>query len=182
MPGKDREASADKQKSVKGNLAQSRSKAPSRSQADLDILHVRRVVAGNPNTPMTVLARLAEDSNPVIRRHVAENPRTPPDILTGLATDHDLDVRLAVAENSNAPPDTLSLLASDNNVDVRFGVAENPHMPEDILVGLTNDENPYVRYRAIKTLQILMPGANVGLQYGSQLLTSHQFPHENCGK
>jgi hypothetical protein len=124
---------------------------------EFDDVHVRRVVAGNPNTPEQVLGRLAEDSISIIRRHVAENPRTPSEILRRLAADTDLDVRLAVAENSNTPQDTLSLLAIDNNVDVRYGVAENPHMPEKILVALTKDDNPYVRCRALKTLQMLSP-------------------------
>ena len=123
-------------------------------------VHVRRVVAGNPNTPEQVLSRLAGDAVSIIRRHVAENPRTPKDVLTRLAGDPDLDVRLAVAENSNTPPETLSLLASDNDVDVRYGVAENPHMPEQILLDLTKDDNPYVRCRALKTLQMLSPQAH----------------------
>jgi len=125
------------------------------AQSEFDILHVRRVVAGNPNTPTQVLARLARDHFSVIRRHVAENPRTPPDVLRQLAQDHDMDVRLAVADNIHTPPDTLALLATDESIDVRYDLAENRHLPHQVLVDLANDENPYVRFRAIKTLQLI---------------------------
>jgi len=127
------------------------------SNQQFDIYHVRRVVAGNPNTPKQVLSRLAGDQIPGIRRRVAENPRTPLDVLTQLAQDRDSDVRLAVAENPNTPPEILGMLSEDEDVDVRYGVAENPHMPEDILFKLSEDDNPYIRCRALKTLQMMAP-------------------------
>jgi hypothetical protein len=132
-------------------------KKPLSAQSEFDILHVRRVVAGNPNTPTQVLARLAYDHFSVIRRHVAENPRTSPDVLRQLAKDHDMDVRLAVADNLHTPPDALSLLATDPSIDVRYDLAENRHLPHQVLVELAQDENPYVRFRAIKTLQAISP-------------------------
>lgn len=124
---------------------------------EFDVLHVRRVVAGNPNTPQLVLSRLADDSTPHIRRRVAENPKTPSEVLNRLARDAHSDVRLAVAENPSTPPEVLSWLATDEDMDVRYGVAENPHMPEDILLKLSEDDNPYIRCRALKTLQMLDP-------------------------
>jgi hypothetical protein len=124
---------------------------------DFDIYHVRRVVAGNPNTPKQVLERLAADTMPNIRRRTAENPRTPIEILTRLASDDHCDVRLAVAENPHTPPEVLAMLGNDEDADVRYGVAENPHMPENILLKLSEDDNPYVRCRALKTLQMLAP-------------------------
>lgn len=127
------------------------------SASDAEVMQIRRVVAGNPNTPRPVLMRLAEDSSEAIRRAVAENPRTPAETLKKLAYDKCAEVRLAVAENKHAPAETLGGLADDPSVDVRFGVAESPHMPQDILIALARDENPYVRCRAIKTLQMLAP-------------------------
>ncbi len=124
------------------------------SQGNIDTLHVRKVVARNPNTPKQVLAKLIEDSDSNVRHGIASNPKTDSDLLQKLAFDIDKDVRLAVAENPNTPPVTLSLLSDDEDVDVRFGVAENPHMPEKILLKLAHDENAYVRCRALKTLQI----------------------------
>jgi hypothetical protein len=122
-----------------------------------DVIHVRRVVAGNPNTPKQILEKLAGDDFPAIRRRTAENPNTPIVVLNKLAADPHSDVRLAVAENLSTPQETLAVLAFDEDMDVRYGVAENPHMPEEILVQLCEDENPYIRCRALKTLQMLSP-------------------------
>ena len=135
-----------------------------KNELDSEILQVRRVVAGNPNTPKQVLARLAVDDSAAIRRAVAENPRTPVDILKTMVTDSDYEVRLAVAENSNTPADSLTLLASDKSADVRYGVAESPHMPEQILIDLAHDENPYIRCRALKTLQMMAPDLQARLK------------------
>lgn len=132
---------------------------------ELDIYHVRRVVAGNPNTPKQVLARLATDTLPHIRRRVAENPKAPVDVLMILAYDQDPDVRLGVAENASTPPEVLKILASDEDADVRFGVAENPHMPEEILLLLCEDDNPYIRCRALKTMQMLAPDVQWRLRH-----------------
>lgn len=118
---------------------------------------VRRVVAGNPNTPKQILMRLASEDSHDIRRSVAENPKSPVEVLRDLSRDTHVDVRLAVAENPNTPSDTLCILATDADVDVRYGVAENPHMPESILFQLSQDENPYIRCRALKTMQMLAP-------------------------
>jgi len=145
-----------------------RDKKPLSAQSEFDILHVRRVVAGNPNTPTQVLARLARDHFSVIRRHVAENPRTPPDVLRDLAHDQDMDVRLAVADNVHTPPDTLALLATDPSIDVRYDLAENRHLPHQVLLELAKDENPYVRFRAIKTLQAINPDTKCRAQLPAQ--------------
>lgn len=132
---------------------------------DADIVHVRKVVAGNPNTPLSVLSRLAADHRNSIRRSVAENPKTPVDLLEKLSSDYCPDVRLGVAENPHTPAETLAMLADDDAIDVRYGVAENPHMPEEILLKLARDENPYVRYRALKTLQMLAPDLKSRLMF-----------------
>lgn len=128
---------------------------PANYKSDLDVHHIRRVVAGNPNTPQRVLEHLAQDNEPAIRRRTAENPHAPVELLLRLASDNHADVRLAVAENPNTPPEILAFLADDEDADVRYGVAENPKMPEIILLRLSEDENPYIRCRALKTLQIL---------------------------
>jgi len=132
--------------------------------SEFEAMHVRRVVASNPNTPRQVLERLACEISPLIRRHVALNPRTPEDILRKLAVDAETDVRLAVAENTHTPQDILTVLSCDLDTDVRYGVAENPHMPEGILVELTQDDNPYIRCRALKTLQMLEPDVQARLK------------------
>ncbi len=136
--------------------------------AESDIVHVRRVVAGNPNTPLSVLSRLANDESETIRRSVAENPKTPKEMLQSLAKDASSEVRLAVAENPHTPSEILVVLAADLAVDVRYGVAENPHMPESILLKLSKDDNPYVRCRALKTLQMLAPDVQTRLAFMMQ--------------
>lgn len=127
------------------------------SSADSEILHVRRVVASNPNTPRQVLMRLAGDASASIRQSIAENPKSPPEVLRKLCEDIEAEVRLAIAENPNTPADVLATLATDVDVDVRYGVAENPRMPETILFALSSDENPYIKCRALKTLKMLSP-------------------------
>jgi hypothetical protein len=144
-----------------------------------DILQVRKVVAGNPNTPRQVLTRLATDEEPAIRRCVAVNPKTPIDVLRRLATDTSSEVRLAITENPNAPTEVLVSLATDFDGDVRYGVAENPHMPEDVLFQLSTDENPYVRCRAMKTQQMLAPDAQSRLKILLQQAFSRQQQQQN---
>ncbi len=118
-------------------------------------LQVRYIVAGNPNTPREVLAKLSTDVLETVRRRVAENPRTPAGVLAQLAHDPSVDVRLSVAENPTTPPEVLEELYADDDVDVRYGVAENPHIPAEYLQRLAEDENPYVACRARKTLAMI---------------------------
>jgi HEAT repeat protein len=60
---------------------------------------VRAGVAENPNTPIKLLEKLAEDKSPYVRRLVAGNPSTPIKLLEELAMDEDEDVRRGVAGN-----------------------------------------------------------------------------------
>lgn len=153
-----RTENAEKQPAPKDNVAKL-------DASDSDIGHVRRVVAGNPNTPLTVLSRLAEEGVERIRRSVAENPKTPVELLKKLSYDESSEVRLAVAENPHTLPEILTMLSEDSSVDVRYGVAENPHMPEEILLKLSRDENPYVRCRALKTVQMLPANVQSRLRF-----------------
>jgi HEAT repeat protein len=171
--GKDKQASSPEQEQVSGEEL----KVRGQMQAELDVLQVRKVVAGNPNTPRQVLARLAEDSSAYIRKSVAVNPKTPPDVLKRLASDQNSEVRLAVAENPHIPAEILAMLVEDADVDVRFGVAENPHIHEDVLFQLTTDENPFVRHRAMKTLEMLAPDVQSRLKI--MLQQAFLFSHNN---
>ena len=122
----------------------------------LKTLHVRYIVAGNPNTPKEVLAKLSTDVLETVRRRVAENARCPVTVLSQLVFDPSVDVRLAVAENTNTPPELLEQLAADDCVDVSYCVAENPHIPVEILRCLAEDSNPYVSCRAQKTVIMVL--------------------------
>ena len=137
-------------------------------------LHLRRLAAGNPNTPEKVLSKLSQDHVNNVGHRVAENPRTPKEVLIKLASDQHSDVRLAVAENPSTPAEILAQLAQDADPDVRFGVAENPHMPEHILFKLSEDENPYIRCRALKTLQAMDPDVQARLKHMIQTALNTQ--------
>ena len=50
-------------------------------------------MAGNPATPVAALARLSQDTCPVVRAEVAANPSAPIDVLEGLLEDGDEEVR-----------------------------------------------------------------------------------------
>lgn len=157
MPGREKPKSDSSSNAGESQSSGGLQSLHSLAGAHFDVIHVRRVLAGNPNTPKQILEKLAGDDFPAIRCRTAENPNTPVKILQELAGDQHSDVRLAAAENPSTPQETLAILAADEDTDVRYGVAENPHMPEDILVKLCEDDNPYVRCRALKTLQMLSP-------------------------
>lgn len=147
-----KESGDDRAQDVQGAGSQARDRS---LEVTTRSLHVRYIVAGNPNTPKEVLAKLASDVLENVRRRVADNPRTPVGALMQLAHDPSIDVRLSVAENPNTPPAVLEQLAADDCVDVRYGVAENPHIPEEFLRTLAEDSNPYVACRAQKTLNMI---------------------------
>ena len=117
--------------------------------AEDDDKEVRRNTARNPNTPVDVLRGLAKDKHDNVRWDVARNPNTPVDVLRKLAEDDDNEVRQSVATNPNAPSDILTMLAVDGDWYVRLKVAENPNAPADVLRTLAVDENKYVRYDAV---------------------------------
>lgn len=160
------------------NKSSPRELTQSQLLGELNVLHVRRVVAGNPNTPRQVLLRLSEDKSVLIRSAVAANPKTPIELLRVLSDDKSSEVRLAVAENNNAPWDLLLKVAGDTDADVRFGMAENPYMPEDILLSLLQDENPFVAWRALKTLDMLNPDARIKLHIRLQHASSESDHRE----
>ncbi len=121
--------------------------------------HVRLVLAGNPHTSPTILAKLATDTNARVRARVGENPETPEHLLTKLADDEDSDVRLGVSENPNIPAALLEKLAKDANEDVRLSIAGNHKVPNTILSALAEDQNTFVAAGATKTLAELASGS-----------------------
>lgn len=64
---------------------------------------VRRAVATNPNTSLSLLRRLARDESMMVRLGVARNSSTPPDILYLMKNDKCKVVRQAALEHSNVP-------------------------------------------------------------------------------
>ena len=106
---------------------------------------VRRIVAGNENTPGNVLEGLSKDEEPGIRLLVAMNENTPGNVLEGLSKDEDWSVRQAVAENENTPGNVLEYLAKDKHWKVHCAVAENKNTPVATLEILAKNEDENVR-------------------------------------
>lgn len=115
---------------------------------DIDYL-----LAGNPNTPLKVLDRLALDKHQRVRRHVAENINTPPAVLSRLARDPDVEVVSAVAVHPAISRELRAELALHDSVEVRYSIAEYPLARASILFILVEDDNPYVRDRALQTIR-----------------------------
>ena len=91
------------------------------------------VLAHNPNTPVSLLEKLAEHPLAIIRSSVATNLNTPAKFLERLAGDVCKEARLAVAQNPNSPVSSLEKLAGDTSSDVRLVVAQNCNTPQLVL-------------------------------------------------
>ncbi|GAB4297792.1 MAG: DUF2336 domain-containing protein [Oscillatoriaceae cyanobacterium] len=59
---------------------------------------VRQKLALHPNTPQSILWRLATDKDEQVRRNLVDNPRIPLDILKSLLRDHSSTVSLAAVQ------------------------------------------------------------------------------------
>ena len=81
-------------------------------------LYVRRSAAGNPDTPVDVLAELAKDSDLYVRSYAAGNPNTPVDVLAELAKDSKWYVRSSAEKNINHKKD-FSFIVTDTYVAVQ---------------------------------------------------------------
>ncbi|WP_373479225.1 hypothetical protein [Geminocystis sp.] len=118
-------------------------------------------VASNSNTPVSLLEKLATDSDRWIRSYVAKNPNTPVTSLENLAIDSDSNVRYRVVSNPNItkqikekvllfneyytthkfPTDILKQLAVDSRTSVRSYVASNQNTPVVLLEKLATDSD-----------------------------------------
>jgi hypothetical protein len=122
---------------------------------EAETTRIKYLVAGNPNTPASVLDYLSKNSQAKVLEHIALNPRTHLITLKRLAEHENSDVRVAISYNINVSPELLLQLTHDINPDVRYAVAEKSDAPIYLLEELSSDENPYVSLRATKTLQQL---------------------------
>jgi hypothetical protein len=109
---------------------------------------VRGSVAGNLNTPVDVLVKLADDTETYVINDLVGNPKLPREILFKLADSDDKYNRLGVATNESTPPELLSKLANDEESSVKEQVAKNPRTPIEALLKLANDKDFYVHSKA----------------------------------
>jgi hypothetical protein len=103
---------------------------------------IRAIAAANPNTPLGLLKKLADDDNVRVRVAVAHNPNTPVTLLGWLADDDELVVHRAVATNLATPSGILERFAEDytwSNVNVRRAVVRHPNVSAGTLERLAGD-------------------------------------------
>jgi Leucine rich repeat variant len=93
---------------------------------------VRLAITSRQNTPIDILAILADDRELPIRMTIASNLQTPSDILVKLATDSEAEVRTKIAANPQVSTSILETLAIDLSVEVRRSVLNNPQTPASI--------------------------------------------------
>ena len=129
-----------------------------------DIDQFRFVVATHSNTPVDLLATLADDDGAKPGRYighwipikvgVARNPNTPPDVLKKLAANDSVDIKRSVVSNQNCPQDLLGVLAKDENAAVREPIAEREGCPELIARQLAVDVDESVRKAVARNASI----------------------------
>lgn len=89
---------------------------PSLSDNDLaqlaksDEARVRAGAAAHPNTPLTILLKLAQDPAHSVRAGVARNPRPdmPEEVFRDLATDQAAEVVFALVANDTVPDSVIA--------------------------------------------------------------------------
>ncbi|MUG93980.1 hypothetical protein F7734_16905 [Scytonema sp. UIC 10036] len=96
--------------------------------------------ARSHKTPITILERLAKDSDAIIRQVVSENPNLPLPILLDLTQDENVYVRLNLARRRSRI-EILERLARDESDSVRAEVAGNKNTPVEILIQLAQDSS-----------------------------------------
>ncbi|MFB2894840.1 hypothetical protein ACE1CI_18170 [Aerosakkonemataceae cyanobacterium BLCC-F50] len=127
---------------------------------------IRKIVAGNPNTPVTVLEWLAtrefvnqeetrQEPDPLFGPRTPEevlyslvyNPSLTPEILARLAIDPSPKIRALLIRHPNMTPELWEQLAQDEDVEVRYAIASATNCPISILQTLASDEVENVRLK-----------------------------------
>lgn len=126
--------------------------------------------------PVSFGQGFALDASPLMLESIAINPNTPSSVLRKLAFHTEPDIRAAVAENCSTPTDALIQLVRDENPDVRYQLAENHHLPMNLLQELAQDDNPYVACRAQRTVRRIEEAtiAKSAISTGRRLLKRNQ--------
>jgi hypothetical protein len=102
---------------------------------------IRAYLASNPQTPLSIIEKLAKDNNEQVRVGIAQNPNTPASILERLAKETSFDIRQAIAQNPNTP---AKLVAYLQYLQVARNAAENPNTPPDELEVLASHDSNWI--------------------------------------
>lgn len=105
-------------------------------------------LAGNPNTPVDILERLAQKKNRHTNITLSRNPHTPLPILKVLAKSHDYFVRGTVARNPAIDTELMLQLAKDENDKVRLELSFNKSLVSEVVSVLKNDQSVRIRQEA----------------------------------
>ena len=118
--------------------------------SDCEDMQVRWGVAKSHHTPVFVLEKLGGDKVNLVRALVATNPGTPESLLAKLFSDEKI-VRDGLSGNPSTPAKYLKLLTDDNDALVRSRLAENPSLPAELREKLAKDPDERVRKAVAKT-------------------------------
>jgi hypothetical protein len=110
------------------------------------------ILYNNPETlTADVLAYLAKERDTNIKKLVAGQPNTPTEVLTKLGSDKDVDVMKSVFSNENCPKDVfqkiLDELLNSNENDKRW-LASDPRTPIEALEKLVSEGDKWIRLAA----------------------------------
>lgn len=110
---------------------------------------LRKLIAGNPNTPVEVLEYLGQDyveeiiSNPIFDILLLENPNSK-------------FLKICLACSSNTSIEILEKLSCDDDYTIRAKVAENNTIDDSLLAKLAKDENYYVIESVLKNKNVFL--------------------------
>lgn len=102
------------------------------------------IAAGSKRTPITILERLAKDSDATIRQVVSQNRNLPLSALLKLTQDENVNVRLNLVRHRSSQIEILTRLAQDESDWIRAEVAGNKNTPVEILTQLAQDSSKSV--------------------------------------
>ncbi|UXI70073.1 polymer-forming cytoskeletal protein [Tahibacter amnicola] len=114
------------------------------AQGDAKVLEL---LAGNPSTSKVILEQIAK-AKPQTASAIATNPNAPSSVLAPMAQNTDPAVRMAVLEHADPPLEHLVKLAGDESAEVREALARSRHvrrLSAAVLGTLVNDKEAGVR-------------------------------------
>lgn len=102
--------------------------------------------AGNPSTPLHILAYFTGHEADQVQLALANNPSATPEILDSMCMHFDPEIREAVARNTTSS-DTLEFMAEDSiaHPNVIERVAANPYTPANKLTELSKHPDEFVQ-------------------------------------